>query len=80
MVMDDKDYALWFMFFLLVDAQLATSLSWYTPNHLHLVPIRVNCDYEVETVKTVFRISTESVNSFRVSLQGFPGLLESLGC
>ena len=49
------------------------------PCLLHLVAIRESCEYEVASVKAVLRISAESVSSFRVSLQDFPGLLESLG-
>ena len=37
--MDGKDYALWYMFFLLVDAQLTTSLSWYSPVSYTLLPL-----------------------------------------
>ena len=37
--MDDKESALWYIFFLLVDAQLTTSLSWYSPVSYTLLPL-----------------------------------------
>lgn len=65
--MDGKDYALWYMFFLLVDAQLTTSLSWYSPVSYTLLPLERAVNMKLHLWRQFFG-----------SLQNLLAVLESL--
>lgn len=65
--MDGKDYALWYMFFLLVDAQLTTSVSWYSPVSYTLLPLEKAVNMKLH----LWRL-------FLGSLQNLLAVLESL--
>lgn len=73
--MGDRDSALWYIFFSLVDAQLTTSLSRDSPVSYTLLPL----EKAVNMKLGLWRQFLGSLQNLLAVLEGFPGLLESLG-